>query len=109
MQRHNLKNLAEEPAAYKAAVTVIAESGSRSTFYDAGDFSPYSLESLVETLRSKSRTRYRSVELTLEIGAPCSAKTLAELRRRFRTIEKQDVTVRIIAAPATPLASNTGH
>ena len=95
--------------AYKAAVTVVAESGSRSTFYDAGDFSPYSLESLVETLRSKARTRHRSVELTLEIGAPCSANTLAELRRRFRTIEEQDVTVRIISGAAAPLASKTGH
>ena len=81
---------------YKAAFSFVAESGDRSTLYDAGDFSPYSIESLVDTLRGESRKAYRSLELTLEIGSPCSASTLAQLRRRFRTVSGRDVTVRII-------------
>ena len=81
---------------YKAAFSFVAESGDRSTLYDAGDFSPYAIESLVVTLRGESRKACRSLELTLEIGAPCSASTLAQLRRRFRTVSGRDVTVRII-------------
>ncbi len=81
---------------YKAAFSFVAESGDRSTLYDAGDFSPYSIESLVDTLRGESRKAYRLLELTLEIGSPCSASTLAQLRRRFRTVSGRDVTVRII-------------
>ncbi|MFP6599110.1 MAG: hypothetical protein VB852_01565 [Deltaproteobacteria bacterium] len=81
---------------YKAAFSFVAESGDRSTLYDAGDFSPYAIESLVDTLRGESRKACRSLELTLEIGAPCSASTLAQLRRRFRTVSGRDVTVRII-------------
>ena len=81
---------------YKAAFSFVAESGDRSTLYDAGDFSPYSIESLVDTLRGESRKACRSLELTLEIGSPCSARTLAQLRRRFRTVSGHDVTVRII-------------
>ncbi len=81
---------------YKAAFSFVAESGDRSILYDAGDFSPYSIESLVDTLRGESRKACRSLELTLEIGSPCSASTLAQLRRRFRTVSGRDVTVHII-------------
>ena len=81
---------------YKAAFSFVAESGARSTLYDAGDFSPYAIESLVDTLRGESRKACRSLELTLEIGSPCSASTLAQLRRRFRTVSGRDVTVRSI-------------
>lgn len=82
---------------YKAAFSSVAESGDRSTLYDAGDFSPYSIESLVDTLRGESRKACKSLKLTLEIGSPCSANTLAQLRRRFRTVSSRNVTVRIIA------------
>ncbi len=109
MQRHDPRDRRTGPTPYKASFTVVAESGARSRLYDAGDCSPYSIESLLDTLRGKARGRCRSVELTLEIGAPCSATMLAELRRRFRTVTDRDIRVHIVGGGRAPRGPVTGH
>ena len=83
-------------------------SGNSWSYYDGGDFSPYSVESLVELLRSETRTPYRSLDLTFEIRGKCTVNTVKEVAKRFAVIHAPKVQVRVCSAGLRPVVIGSG-
>jgi len=114
MERRTLRRAPAAPILPAGKLTYRAEicrrdvSGHSWSYYDGGDFSPYSVESLVEMLRGETRTPYRSLDLTLEIRGKCTSGTVKDLARRFAVIHAPKVHVRICASGARPVVVTGG-
>jgi hypothetical protein len=72
------------PPRYKAEVRRRGSS-SAATFhlYDGGDCSPYCLDSLIDLLRSETRTTRDALDLSFEILDQCSGSRVQEVAARF--------------------------
>lgn len=82
---------------YRSAVTRHNESQPSHTYYDGGDLSPYSIDSLIDLLRAESRLPYLSLDVELEIAGPCSAAALREVELRFSELSLRGLNLRIRA------------
>ena len=87
---------------YRSAVTRHHESGPAHSYYDGGDLSPYSIESLLDLLRAESRQPYSCLEVNLEINGPCNAALLRDLTLRFSALSMLGLKVRIRAEGHAP-------
>ncbi|MFQ5353273.1 MAG: hypothetical protein ACE5D3_09430, partial [Candidatus Binatia bacterium] len=82
-----------EPATYGDAVVYRAEliridrSGRRTSYRDCGDFSPYCVEALLDTLRSESHASFRTLLLKLDLRGEVSRFQMDDLARRFLALQ----------------------
>lgn len=94
-------------ATYRAEICRNDTPGSKSKYYDGGDFSPYCMESLVELLRSEAQSPYLSMGLTLEIRGRCTLATLRDLTRRFSEIDAPNIRINIRATGFPTITLNS--
>ena len=88
-----------EPANEAHSLTYRAELRRRSalgtsTYYEAGEFCPYTLDTLIQTVHAESRLSYDSLILKLEIAGGCPQSILDAIARKFARVT--DPKVRVI-------------
>jgi hypothetical protein len=87
------------PLLYRAEVrSRDDEPGGAVHLYDGGEFSPYCIESLLDLLRSETRTTRRPLEMSFEILGACSAPRLEEVAGRFADASIPGLSVTVRAA-----------
>ena len=89
----------QEPVTEAPSLTYRAELRRRSalgtsTYYEAGEFCPYTLDTLIQTVHAESRLSYDSLILKLEIAGGCPQAILDAIARKFARVT--DPKVRVI-------------
>jgi len=82
---------------YRGAITRHNEPEPPHTYYDGGDLSPYSIDSLLDLLRAEARLPYVTLDVDLEIAGPCSPAALREVELRFAELALRGLNLRIRA------------
>ena len=92
---------------YRTAVTRHCDPKPAHSYYDGGDLSPYSIESLLDLLRAESRQPYSWLEVDVEINGPCPAAVLRDLTLRFSALSMLGLKVRVRAEGHAPFLIST--
>ena len=64
-----------------------------STYYEAGEFCAYTLDSLIDTVQAESRLSYQSLVLKLEIVGGCPHTMLDTIAQKFSRLSGPKVRV----------------
>ena len=88
---------------FRAEFRRTSKQGQGSRYYHSGELTPYSIEDLVDAIRSEARSSFETLQLTLELRGTVSRHQFEELARRFSSLGLPEVQVLITAPGHDPL------
>lgn len=93
---------------YRAELARRDPRGGTSSYYDGGEFSPYSVESLLDLLRGEARAPNTTLDLKLELRGHCTDAVLRGLVQKFAELEAPRAQVCICSAGNRPVTVACG-
>jgi hypothetical protein len=88
---------------YRSEIKRHGNPGPPQTYYDGGDYGPYSLESLVDLLRAEARLPYSTLAISVELTGSCPGVVLREMALRLSSLGLPRFHARIEAEGHAPV------
>jgi len=89
---------------FRAEFRRTGQNGLGSRYYHSGELTPYSIEDLLNAIRSEARSSFETLQLTLELRGAVGRPQFEELARRFSSLGLPEVQVLITAPGHAPLS-----